>query len=98
MYDYGNEEDNMKHYKQSTPPVYNMKSIPKDFPLFLSYGEKDSLSDPTDVGVLLQNLKDHDGDKLTVLSVENYAHLDFVEGVNANKLVYHPIMAFFKRN
>uniref|UniRef100_A0A2C9UUE5 Lipase n=1 Tax=Manihot esculenta TaxID=3983 RepID=A0A2C9UUE5_MANES len=98
MYDYGNEEDNMEHYNESTPPVYNMESIPKDFPLFLSYGVKDSLSDPADVGVLLQNLKDHDADKLTVLSVEDYAHLDFVFGVNANNVVYHPVMAFFNRN
>ncbi|XP_021629310.1 triacylglycerol lipase 2 [Manihot esculenta] len=98
MYDYGNEEDNLKHYNQSTPPVYNMKSIPKDFPLFLSYGEKDSLSDPTDVGVLLQNLKDHDADKLTALPIQDYAHLDFVVGVNANNLVYHSIMVFFQGN
>ncbi|KAJ9176845.1 hypothetical protein P3X46_012117 [Hevea brasiliensis] len=98
MYDYVNEDDNMKHYKQSTPPLYDMTSIPNDLPLFLGYGGQDSLSDPKDVQVLLHNLKDHDGDKLVLLFIEDYAHMDFVFGVNANKVVYNPIMAFFKLN
>lgn len=96
MYDYGNEDDNMNHYGQPTPPVYNMTRIPNDFPLFLSYGGKDLLSDVEDVKLLLDNLKDHQGDKLVVQFVEEYAHADFVFGENANQVVYDPLMAFFK--
>ncbi|CAK7349050.1 unnamed protein product [Dovyalis caffra] len=98
MYDYGNENDNMDHYEQPTPPVYNMASIPKDLPLFLGYGGKDYLSDVKDVQVLVDKLKDHDGDKLVVQYTDEYAHADFVFGVNANQLVYDPLMAFFKIN
>ncbi|KAF9669571.1 hypothetical protein SADUNF_Sadunf14G0121400 [Salix dunnii] len=98
MYDYGNENDNMDHYGQPTPPVYNMASIPNDLPLFLSYGGKDYLSDVKDVQVLLENLKDHDGDKLVVQYIDEYAHADFVLGVNANRIVFDPLMAFFKIN
>lgn len=98
MYDYGNENDNMDHYGQPTPPVYNMASIPNDVPLFLSYGGKDYLSDVEDVQVLLENLKDHDGDKLVVQYIDEYAHADFILGVNANRIVYDPLMAFFKIN
>ncbi|CAN6708037.1 unnamed protein product [Malus baccata var. baccata] len=95
MYDYGLEDANMEHYKQPTPPVYNMANIPKDVPLFLSYGGRDAISDVNDVGLLLDNLKDHDKDKLVVEYREDYAHLDFIMSVNANQLVYNPMLAFF---
>ncbi|KAL6293648.1 hypothetical protein ACE6H2_001790 [Prunus campanulata] len=66
MYDYGLPITNMQHYRQPTPPVYNMANIPKDVPLFLSYGGRDRLSNVFDVNLLLDNLKDHDKDKLVV--------------------------------
>ncbi|KAF8414164.1 hypothetical protein HHK36_002163 [Tetracentron sinense] len=96
MYDYGDEDKNMEHYGQATPPVYNMTSIPDDLPLFLSYGGQDALSDVDDVQVLLDNLKDHDGDKLVIQYREDYAHADFVMAVNAKQVVYDPLMAFFR--
>ncbi|XP_044502560.1 triacylglycerol lipase 2-like [Mangifera indica] len=97
MYDYG-AVDNMNHYGQTTPPVYNMTSIPNDIPLFIGYGGKDSLADPNDVKLLLQNLKYHSANKMVVHYVEDYAHADFVFGSNGNQLVYNPIMAFFGLN
>ncbi|KAM7270247.1 hypothetical protein ACFE04_029461 [Oxalis oulophora] len=98
MYDYGNEDDNMNHYGQSSPPNYDMTSIPNNFPLFLSYGGADMLSDVNDVKVLLENLQDHDSDKLVAHYVDDYAHADFVFGVNAKQIVYSPLMTFFDRN
>ncbi|XP_031262211.1 triacylglycerol lipase 2-like [Pistacia vera] len=97
MYDYGAVE-NMNHYGQSTPPLYNVTSIPNDFPLFMSYGGKDLLSDTDDVKLLLQNLKNHNANKLVVQYINNYAHADFVFGFNANQLVYNPLMAFLNLN
>ncbi|KAI9090130.1 hypothetical protein K1719_028826 [Acacia pycnantha] len=94
MFDYGDQAQNMQHYGQASPPVYDMASIPNDLPLFLSNGGNDTLSDVNDVDVLLDNLKDHDKDKLTVLFIEEYAHVDFVMGVNANQVVYQPMMNF----
>uniref|UniRef100_A0A803Q6Q0 Uncharacterized protein n=1 Tax=Cannabis sativa TaxID=3483 RepID=A0A803Q6Q0_CANSA len=70
----------MKRYNQATPPAYDMSKIPKDFPLFMSYGKNDYLSDVKDVEVLLETIKDHDKDKLAVQYLENYAHMDFVMG------------------
>ncbi|XP_052178527.1 triacylglycerol lipase 2-like [Diospyros lotus] len=96
MYDYNEEEENRKHYGQARPPVYNMTSIPNDLPLFLSYGGKDALSDAKDVQLLLDSLKDHDGDKLVVQYIEDYAHADYVMGVNAKQAVYDPLMVFFR--
>ncbi|XP_051152238.1 triacylglycerol lipase 2-like [Andrographis paniculata] len=98
MYDYGNGDDNNKHYGQGTPPAYNMTSIPNDLPLFLGYGGQDLLSDVKDVQTLIDTLSDHDPNKLVLLYREDYAHLDFVHGTNANQVVYDPLMAFFERN
>ncbi|MED6172288.1 hypothetical protein PIB30_048718 [Stylosanthes scabra] len=98
MYDYGDQEQNIQHYGQASPPLYDMGSIPNGFPLFLSYGGKDLLSDVNDVRLLLTDLKDHDKNKLVVLFREDYAHADFVMGVNAKQIVYDPIMAFFHDN
>ncbi|KAA0054492.1 triacylglycerol lipase 2-like [Cucumis melo var. makuwa] len=95
MYDYVDVIQNIKHYGQPTPPEYNMASIPTDFPLFLTYGGADALSDVNDVQLLLDNLKDHDGDKLVVQFREDYAHADFVMGKNAKQAVYDPLIAFF---
>ncbi|PQQ11960.1 triacylglycerol lipase 2-like [Prunus yedoensis var. nudiflora] len=95
MYDYGLPITNIKHYRQPTPPVYNMANIPKDVPLFLSYGGRDPLSNVFDVNLLLDNLKDHDKDKLVVQFREDYAHMDFIMAMNANQVVYDPLLSFF---
>uniref|UniRef100_A0A0D9W351 Lipase n=1 Tax=Leersia perrieri TaxID=77586 RepID=A0A0D9W351_9ORYZ len=98
-YDYGNAGDNTAHYGQATPPAYDVTAIPDDFPLFLSYGGRDSLSDDQDVSHLLRTLgrsHSHDGDKLTVQYLADYAHADFVMAGNARERVYAPLMAFFK--
>ncbi|XVF71826.1 hypothetical protein PTKIN_Ptkin12aG0070800 [Pterospermum kingtungense] len=96
MYDYGNKDENIEHYGQATPPTYNMKGIPKDLPLFLGYGGKDMLADVDDVKSLLNDLKDHDKDKLVLVYSKDFAHADFILGVNANQVVYDPIVSFFK--
>ncbi|XP_011100528.1 triacylglycerol lipase 2-like [Sesamum indicum] len=98
MYDYGSDDDNNKHYGQTTPPDYNMTSIPNDLPLFLSYGGEDLLSDVKDVQTLIDTLSDHDPDKLVLHYVDDYAHLDFVSAVNAKQVVYDPLIAFFRLN
>ncbi|XAR58270.1 Triacylglycerol lipase [Bertholletia excelsa] len=95
-YDYGNVNSNLKHYGQARPPVYNLTNIPRDLPLFLSYGGRDALSDVKDVETLLDSLKLHDPDKLGVRYIRNYAHADFIMGVTAKDIVYNQVVAFFK--
>jgi dienelactone hydrolase len=94
MFDYDFPLINMQHYNQLSPPVYNMASMPKNVPLFLSYGGRDALSDVNDVKALLTDLKDHDKDKLVEQYVEEYAHMDFIMGGNAKQKVYDPLLAF----
>ncbi|KAL5714578.1 sterol esterase [Ranunculus cassubicifolius] len=93
-YDYGRH--NMEYYGQTTPPVYNLSAIPKNFPLFISHGGQDALSDVEDVSTLLDVLKSHDGDKLKVQFVKDYGHCDFIIGVTAKDIVYPPLIAFLQ--
>lgn len=96
-FNYGSPNFNLEHYGEARPPVYNLANIPRNVPLFISYGGRDSLSDDRDVGLLLDSLKFHDGDKLTVQFIKDYAHADFIMGVNAKDIVYNALLAFFKR-
>ncbi|CAM8957465.1 unnamed protein product [Rhodiola kirilowii] len=95
-YDYEDEEQNRQHYGQPTPPAYEMKSIPNDFPLYLSNGGADALSDVRDVELLLSNLQDHQGDKLVTQYRPDYAHADYVMADNAKEAVYDPLIAFLR--
>ncbi|XP_057983558.1 triacylglycerol lipase 2-like [Malania oleifera] len=97
-YDYVNVLTNMEHYGSPRPPAYDLSNIPVDFPLFLSYGGRDTLSDVPDVQHLLDVLKSHDEDKYSVQFIENYAHADFIMGISAKDIVYNPIISFFNRN
>ncbi|URE17203.1 Triacylglycerol lipase [Musa troglodytarum] len=79
-YDHGSSAANMAAYGQSSPPEYHMSNIPHHLPLLLSYGGGDMLSDVKDVQLLLNDLSNHDADKLVAQLVKEYAHLDFVMG------------------
>ncbi|KAL6873451.1 hypothetical protein ACP4OV_013533 [Aristida adscensionis] len=98
-YDYGTEKENMKHYNLSRPPIYNLSDIPTHIPLFLTHGGQDFLGDVPDTRHLLKTLvRRHDSDNIEVLYVPDYAHGDFVMGYNAPKLIYKPMVEFFKRH
>ncbi|CAN0911734.1 Triacylglycerol lipase 2 [Linum grandiflorum] len=69
-YDYGNKDANMDHYGQLNHPVYNMSMIRNLFPLLFGYGGQDKLSDINDMQILIDNLKDHEQDKLVLHFVD----------------------------
>lgn len=97
MQDYGDEDENRKHYGQCNPPAEDMTGILNDLPLFVSHGGEDGLSDARDVRLLLDNLKNHHQDKLVVHFIKKYAHAEFTFGANAKQVVYEPLVDFFKR-
>ncbi|KAB2011731.1 hypothetical protein ES319_D09G040500v1 [Gossypium barbadense] len=95
-YNYGRPDYNLMHYGEARPPIYNISNIPKDLPILISYGGQDALSDVEDVGQLLDNLKYHDVNKLSIQYIKDYAHADFIMGVNAKDIVYNQVVSFFK--
>ncbi|XP_039009375.1 triacylglycerol lipase 2-like [Hibiscus syriacus] len=95
-YNYGRPDYNVMHYGAAKPPVYNISNIPRDLPIFISYGGKDALSDIQDVQLLLDSLKFHDVNKLMTQFIKDYAHADFVMGTNAKDVVYNQVVMFFE--
>ncbi|MCL7033147.1 hypothetical protein MKW94_026619 [Papaver nudicaule] len=87
---------NVQKYGQPTPPPYPLSNIPKDLPIFMTYGANDFLADPADVQQLVDEMK-HDEDKLEVQKVDTYGHLDFILATNANDVVFKQMLAFIKR-
>ncbi|KAK7266930.1 hypothetical protein RIF29_19591 [Crotalaria pallida] len=96
-FNYQGPSTNMEHYGSIFPPVYNLTNIPRDLPLFLSYGGQDALADVEDVQNLIDRLKSHDANKLNVQFIKDYAHADYVMAVNAKERVYNDVVSFFKR-
>ncbi|WJX38825.1 hypothetical protein P8452_26445 [Trifolium repens] len=94
-YDYVDQAQNLLHYGQVAPPTYDMTKIPSEFPLFLGVGGKDILANIQNVKLLLNDLNNHDPNKLKVLCKDDYAHLDFGVAVNAKQVIYDPMIAFF---
>jgi len=86
------------NYGGKSPQIYNLSNIPHDLPLFISYGGEDALADVIDVRNMLADLKFHDEDKLSVQYIKEYAHVDYIMGVNAKDLVYNGITSFFKHH
>ncbi|KAK7393825.1 hypothetical protein VNO78_22389 [Psophocarpus tetragonolobus] len=97
-FDYGNLLKNIYHYGHLVPPVYDIMAIPNEFPLFVGYGGQDALSEEHDVQLLLNDLRDHDPNKLVVLFTKDYAHVDYFFAVNAKQIIYDPMIAFFSVN
>ncbi|CAN1321688.1 Triacylglycerol lipase 2 [Linum perenne] len=95
-FNYDTVDKNLKHYRAASPPIYNLSNIPHSFPIFLSYGSKDALSDTTDVIHLLDHFKFHDKNKMSIQIVKKYAHVDFIMGLDAKDIVYKQVVSFFK--
>jgi len=87
QYDYGSK-NNMKRYKQSTPPDYDITGLKTPVALFSA--TNDWLADPTDINnYLLPHINN------TVVYhkiIPAWNHLDFVWGEDANKLIYQEIL------
>jgi hypothetical protein len=82
MYDFGSATENMKHYNQTTAPLYNLAEV--DVPVALYWADNDWLADPLDVQYLRSNLPNIVDD----YCVEDWDHLDFTWGINGRPAMY----------
>ncbi|XP_024538651.1 triacylglycerol lipase 1 isoform X2 [Selaginella moellendorffii] len=89
-FDYGATE-NFRRYRSKSPPSYDLTGIPSQLPLLLINGGRDALSDPTDVDRLIAELPS----RPQHLFIPDYAHFDFVLGLNAKDKVYGRVLSFF---
>ncbi|KAH7447972.1 hypothetical protein KP509_01G130100 [Ceratopteris richardii] len=83
---------NWREYGTSTPPEYDISSIPQDFPVLMAYGGLDAMADLNDITLMLGNVLCD----VELLYLENYAHLDFVLSINSKHDLYEPVVKFFR--
>ncbi|KAH7575329.1 hypothetical protein JRO89_XS02G0085100 [Xanthoceras sorbifolium] len=91
QYDYGIFK-NLKLYGQTKPPAFELNSIPKSLPLWMSYGGSDALADITDLQHTLKELQSTP----ELLFLENYGHVDFIVSVKAKEDIYNHMIGFFR--
>jgi lysosomal acid lipase/cholesteryl ester hydrolase len=90
MFDFCSEESNQAHYGANQPPAYDLSKLA--VPTALFYGKHDYMADTTDVDKLIQEAGPS-GMIQTIEELDSFAHLDYVWGKDANRLVYDKVVA-----
>ncbi|XP_029787553.1 lipase member N isoform X3 [Suricata suricatta] len=89
-YDWGSEAENMHHYNQSHPPLYDLTTM--KVPTAIWIGGNDVLVTPQDVARILpqiRNLRYFD-------LLPDWNHFDFIWGLDAPQRVYRKIIDLMK--
>ncbi|XP_062594628.1 gastric triacylglycerol lipase-like [Saccostrea cucullata] len=90
MFDYGSAAENMKHYNQTTPPLYDVTKM--ETPVAIFSGGQDWLADPTDVKSLLPQIKNVRSNK----NIPEWEHLDFIWALDGPTKCYNDIINMIK--
>ncbi|KAM6186086.1 lipase member N [Rhynchocyon petersi] len=89
-YDWGSEAENMHHYNQSRPPLYNLTAM--KVPTAIWAGGQDVLVTPKDVARILPQIQNLSYFNL----LPDWNHFDFIWGLDASQRVYSKIIALMK--
>lgn len=79
--------ENLKLYGDAFAPKYKLDTMTAP-PTALFSGGRDALADPQDVAIIVKELPNATLVQHTV--IQDFAHLDFVWGLDAAKLLYNP--------
>lgn len=90
-YDFGSAKENMAHYNQTTPPIYDLKLIKT--PVALYSASNDWLADPEDVKFLRATLPNIVDD----LEIDSWNHLDFIWAVDTVEYLYERMLKLMKK-
>ncbi|XP_054546277.1 lipase member K isoform X2 [Talpa occidentalis] len=85
-FDWGNPDQNMKHFHQLTPPIYNITKM--EVPIAVWSGQQDPIADPKDIENLLPKISRLIYYKL----IPHYNHLDFYLGMDAPWEIYQDLI------
>jgi len=97
-FDYGSREKNIEKYgaasadRDGQPPLYNIRNITRT-KVSLYVGKKDDCAKPADVMRLISDLPKES--LYDVQIYDQYEHLDFSLGLDANRLVYPNVLKLF---
>ncbi|XP_016872035.1 lipase member K isoform X4 [Homo sapiens] len=85
-FDWGNSDQNMMHFHQLTPPLYNITKM--EVPTAIWNGGQDIVADPKDVENLLPQIANLIYYKL----IPHYNHVDFYLGEDAPQEIYQDLI------
>ncbi|XP_072659782.1 lipase member K isoform X2 [Canis lupus baileyi] len=85
-FDWGNPAQNMRHFHQRTPPLYDVTKM--EVPTAVWSGGRDRVADPRDVENLLPNITRLIYYKL----IPHYNHVDFYLGQDAPREIYQDLI------
>lgn len=98
-FNYGSPSANLAQYGSASPPEYPLEAIPASLPIIILRSANDYLSSVADTDRLIGQLKGR-GEEAAA-KVHSYlvpdpvwAHLDFLLGTAAGRLVYDPTIAY----
>ncbi|XP_027711690.1 lipase member N-like [Vombatus ursinus] len=91
-YDWGSKDENMRHYNQSIPPLYDLTTI--KVPTAIWAGGKDLLVDLRDVAMLLPKIKNLRFYEM----LPDWNHVDFIWALDAPERVYSKIISLMRQN
>ncbi|XP_034993660.1 putative lysosomal acid lipase/cholesteryl ester hydrolase [Zootoca vivipara] len=89
-FDWGSKEENMAHHNQETAPSYDIKQM--TVPTAFWNGGNDRLSTPKDCALLLPQVSNLFYHKI----IPDWAHLDFIWGLDAPQRMYGEIIEFMQ--
>ncbi|XP_049620522.1 lipase member K-like [Suncus etruscus] len=89
-FDWGNSDQNMKHFQQATPPLYDITKM--DVPTAVWSGDQDLVADPKDTANLLPKIPRLIYYKL----IPHYNHVDFYLGEDAPQEIYQDLIRLMK--
>lgn len=81
---------NKMHYKQKTPPNYDVKNI--QAPTYFYYSDNDYLAAPADVMKLIGEMPKKSVKKTYRVPDPKFTHIDFLWGLNVKEMVYNELL------
>ena len=92
-YDYGNAIENLAHYGQITPPVYDLKKMKGySIPSIMTISDADPFANPQDTLDFIDNIENKN--VINVLSLTNYNHIDYFWADSAITEIFPKVLNF----
>ncbi|XP_076981464.1 lipase member K isoform X3 [Tamandua tetradactyla] len=89
-FDWGNADQNMMHFYQLTPPLYNVTKM--EVPTAVWSGGQDRIADPRDIANLLPKISN----LIYYKWIPHYNHVDFYLGQDAPQEIYQDLIKLMK--
>ena len=92
-YDYGSIIENMKHYGQINPPVYDLKQMRGySIPSIITISDSDPFANPQDTLDFIDNIENKN--IVNVMSLTNYNHIDYFWSESAAQEIFPKVINF----